>query len=60
MPGGTPTEALRFTLAQFLNHRGGHLSTEITRNRYQELLTESRVNIMFSLGSKRPDNQWLN
>ena len=47
-PGGNPTGAVRFTLAQFPNHRGWGSFAGLARNRYQELLTENPANIMLS------------
>ena len=56
-PGGNPTGAARFTLAQCPKHRGWVSSTDMTRNRYQELLTKNPANIMV-IRSKRPENQF--
>ncbi|MEI6297846.1 MAG: hypothetical protein WCO84_09515, partial [bacterium] len=47
-PGGNPTGTVRFTLAQFSKPRGWHPSTGMTRNRYQQLLTENPPNTMLS------------
>ena len=45
-PEGNPTGAARFALAQPSNHRGGHASTDITRNRSQGFLTEHPTSII--------------
>ena len=47
-PGGNPTGAVRFILAQCPKHRGWLSSSDLTRNRDQELLTENPANIMLS------------
>ena len=47
-PGGNPTGAARFALAQFPKHGGWRCSAGLARNRYQELLTENPANIMLS------------
>ena len=45
-PGGNPTGAVRFALAQCPTHRRRQPSTDMARNRYQELLTANPANIM--------------
>jgi len=47
-PGGNPTGAVRFPLAQFPNHRGWRFFAGQARPRYQDLLTENPANIMLS------------
>jgi len=47
-PGGNSTGTVRFPLAQFPKHRGWSTSADMTRNRYQGLLSENPANIMLS------------
>ena len=45
-PGGNPTGATRFALAQFPKYRGWRASAAIPGHRYQEFLSQNSVNIM--------------